>query len=180
MFFQTLSRKKEGFISRCDRHIELDDQPPYYHIVEGLGDLKDSIVPRRFPSRAAKRKAAKKLRSILEGLFKKAKAGAKVGKPGLAAVLSSEISGESSLPAFRRFDAWLRSSRVVASEGGGLRASGPPPARGFVRRGGGGGRGGGGQRDLAGVMCYNCRQHGHMRNNCPLPPRPRPDQPNAN
>ena len=171
-FFQSLIRKKEGFLFRCDRHIELDDQPPYYHIVEGLGDLKDAIVPRRFPSKAAKRKAAKKLRSILEGLFKKAKAGAKAGKPGLAAVLASEISGESSMPAFRRFDAWMRSNRVQASVSSGIRASGPPQARGVVRRGGEG------QRDLARVQCYNCRQNGHMRANCPLPQRPRPDQGN--
>ena len=167
--FQSLQRRKRNFLARCKAQIEIEDAPPYHHLVEGLAVLKDSIVPRRYPSSSGRRRSAKRLRTILEGTFERMKMMAKMNCSGMAQLLYTEIAGHGGLPIFRRIDAAVRASeRVRTVGGGGYRGRGA----GFVERGRGGLRGRGGRpRDLAGVECFNCFQRGHMRNSCPLPDR---------
>ena len=152
---------------RCKAHVEIDDVPPYHHIVEGLCGLKDAVAPRRYASKSSQRRAAKRLRTIFEGMYERMKSMAKRGYNGMAQLLYTEIAGHGGLGVFRRMDAAVRACervQVVGGAGGFRRAaSGAPRGRGRLNS-----RGRGGQpRDLSGVRCHNCFEFGHLRSSCP-------------
>ena len=169
--FQSLCRKRKQFLARCKGHIEVDDVPPYHHIVEGLGRLKDAVTPRKFNSKSRQRLIAKRLRTIMEGIYERMKSMAKNGYSGMAQLLYTELSGHGGLGVFRRMDAAVRACERVQVVGGvgGFRRGASVPSRG---RGRPSFRGRGGRaRDLSDVQCHNCFERGHLRSSCPNPSR---------
>ena len=153
-------------MARCKAHIEIDDVAPYHHIIEGLGSLKEAVTPRKYGSNSTKRRTAKRLRAILEGIFERMKPMAKRGYNGMAQLLYTEIAGHGGLGIFRRMDAAVRACervQVVGSVGGFRRAaSGPSRGRGRPNSRGRGGW----ARDLSNVQCHNCFEYGHLRSSC--------------
>ena len=188
--FQKIRRHRKSVLRMCKTLIELGDRGPYHGLIEALRSLIIVVNPRRIPSDV--KKHARRLRSILRGVYSRIKECARNEVPGVAQLLHTEISGHGGLSIFRRLDAAFVAVRVPT-----LRVVGNSNQRGSARssRGGSsmqavqpvqqvqqmqqgqqmqqvqqqqGQRGrGNGRRDMTNITCYNCFQRGHMRNNCP-------------
>ena len=174
MTIQRVRRLRRRLLLKCKSHIRIDDVGPFTNILDALRLLRDSVVPDKCPD--GRRDASVILRSLLTGLYEKMETHAKKKAPGIASIVSNELSGHAGVPMFRRVDAsCLQYEKavlkpVVAEQGRGFRG---PPAdrppsfnRGFNR---GFKAKESGPKELSEVICYGCFKAGHYRDRCPNP-----------
>ena len=145
-------------------------------LVYSFNELKKAVRPHEFPA-GRLRERAKLLRYTLNGLADMLEKFAITKTPGLHQFLYQELSGQSSLPAIRRFGALAAASeRAMNSDfrGGAEAAAAPAPASGSVNSRKNSRMGNGnnmqrlhGKRDIADVQCFGCKKFGHYRHLCP-------------
>ena len=151
----------------------------YGPVVFSFIELKRAVRPREFPAGKV-RDRAKLLRYTLNGLADLLEKFAISKTPGLNQFLYQEFSGQSSLPAIRRFAALAAAAeRAQASFAGGgvdassASASGSGVSRRPNRNNSNNGNSNNnrqrneGKRELADVQCYGCKKFGHYRHLCP-------------
>ena len=176
-FVQRIRSSRRRVLTACKTQMDLGDEGPYQGLVEALKELCVSVDPARIPPSTKGR--ARQLKSILKSVYNRIKEFARRKFTGVAQLLYTEIAGHGGLSIFRRLDAACvaneKSEQKTSFGGVGYRRGGAEAARGGRGRGGVGQRGrGDARRNAADILCYNCYQRGHIRNNCPEAPRNAP------